>query len=408
MALEKVLVVDDDGLVRKLVCRALSNDYEILTAANGAEGLEKATTENPDFVLLDVEMPGMNGFEVCERLKQNPATQDKPVLFLSSLSGIQQRMLGYEKGAADFLVKPFEASELLAKLRLLGQFKRDREQLNQKARHASATALTAMRGSSELGLAIQFIEATYNVTDFDTIARRFFDVTNQLGLNCALMFRTRGGPSFFSAKGAVSPLEKEVISTLYDAGIRFNDFGHRTQINYSRVALLIKNMPMDDPQAYGRYKDFLPTMLGSTDAKVKALNTEMALVEQTRNLTQSFNVVRETLVQVGQNLQSSQSEVLNLLETTIQGLDQRIPTLGLDEDQEKYLINTLDGALLSSQRIIDGGESARAAFQTVCRLLEHLADRQKKLLHEVVQEDKAPHPGGAPADREISSDVELF
>lgn len=411
MGAEKVLVVDDDKMVRNIICRALSDTYETITAENGLEGIDKVHSENPDFILLDVEMPGMNGYEVCDQLKQNPDTQNKPVLFLSSHSSLRDRMLGYEAGATDFIVKPFETEELLAKLRLLGQFKRDREALDQRAQSASATAFMAMRGSSELGLAIQFIEATYNAANFDTIARRFFDVTNQLGLNCALMFQTRSGRLFFSAKSTVSPLEKEVIETLYDAGNRFNDFGCRTQINYSRVALLVKNMPLEDQEAYGRYKDFLPTMLGSTDAKIKALDTELALIEQTRNLTHSFGVVRETLVQVGNNLQSTQGEVLTLLRDTIEKLDARIPTLGLEDDQEKYLITTLDGALQSTHGIIESGESARSAFQTVCRLLEHLSERQQNLLKEVTEQpavSDSTHAGGASEDDEITGDVELF
>lgn len=409
MSAGKVLVVDDDRVVRNIICRALSEQYETITAEDGVDGIEKVESENPDFVLLDVEMPGMNGYEVCDKLKHNPSTHDTPVLFLSSHSSLRERMLGYEAGAADYIVKPFEPQELVAKLNLLAQLKRDREELSKRAKSASDTAFMAMRGSSELGLAIQFIEATYNAVDFQTIAQRFFDVTNQIGLKCTLMFRTRAGKEFFNPKGDISPLEKEVIDTLYDCGKRFNDFGCRTQINYSRVALLVKNMPLDNQEAYGRYKDFLPTMLGSTDAKIKALDTEMALVEQTRNLTQSFKVVRDTLVQVGENLQSTQEDVMLLLRATIEGLDARIPTLGLEDDQEKYLINTLDGALQSTRGIIESGESARSAFHTVCRLLEHLSDRQQNLLSEVThQKNPLPHHCGATESSEITGDVELF
>lgn len=410
MGLEKVLVVDDDKLVRNIVCRALSAEFEMLTAANGDEGIAKVQSEQPDFVLLDVEMPGMNGYEVCDKLKQQYGCRDTPILFLSSHSGLRERMLGYEAGASDFIVKPFEAEVLLAELRLLSNFRREREQLNKRAQTASDTAFMAMRGSSELGMAIQFIEATYNCTDFDTIAQRFFDVTQQLSLSCALLFQTRSGKLFFSSKGNLSPLEREVITTLHENGKRFNDFGCRTQINYPRVALLVKNMPLENREAYGRYKDFLPTMLGSTDAKIKSLDTEMALVDQTRNLMQSFNVVRDTLVHVGENLQGTQKEVLQLLRATIDELETRIPTLGLEDDQEKYLINTLDGALQSTHGIIESGESARSAFQTVCRLLEHLSERQQKLLASVTETNSinTPHHGGASDNSAISSDVELF
>ena len=65
----KVLVVDDDRTVRNVICRALSEEYETVTAENGLDGIEKVQSENPDFVLLDVEMPGLNGYEVCDRLK---------------------------------------------------------------------------------------------------------------------------------------------------------------------------------------------------------------------------------------------------------------------------------------------------------------------------------------------------
>ena len=407
---EKVLVIDDDKLVRNIVCRALSDIFQTVTAENGEEGIQKASLEKPDFILLDVEMPGMNGYEVCDQLRQEPSFPNIPIIFLSSRGGLRERMQGYEVGATDYLVKPFESEELVAKLKMLGQLRREKEVLSNKAASASETALLAMRGSSEMGLAIQFIEATYLSGDFSTISHRFFDVTSQLGLNCTLMFNTRSERLFFTPSGNISPLEKEVIDTLYTSGKRFNDFGCRTQINYSRVALLIKNMPLNNPEAYGRLKDFLPTMLGSTDSKIKALDTEKALEDQTRNLNQSFNVVRDTLIKVGENLQNTQGEVMRLLRSTLDQLESRIPTLGLEEDQEKYFIGTLDDALQSTHTIIESGESASLAFQNVCRLLDHLSERQQVLLQQIT-EDEGPssqHLGGASEDAEISGDVELF
>ncbi|MDY6920207.1 MAG: response regulator [Pseudomonadota bacterium] len=408
MEADKVLIVDDDPVVRNLVSRALADQYQVVEAADGREGLAQAASEQPDFVLLDVEMPGMNGYEVCDCLKQDAATRDMPVLFLSSRGSVRERMLGYEAGATDYIVKPFEAPELLATLSLLGHFIRQREALNQQAENASQTAFMAMRGSSELGMAIQFIESTYNLQDFASIAQRFFAVTGQLGLRCTLMFQTRQGRNFYSPRQTLSPLEKEVMETLFDRGQRFNDFGCRTQINYPRVALLVKNMPLDNQEAYGRYKDFLPTMLGTTDAKIHSLDTEQALLEQTRDLTESFRVVRDTLVQVGQNLQSTQGEVINLMQATIGELDGRIPTLGLEDDQEKYLINTLDTALESSYGIVKSGEDARNAFNSVCRLLDHLAERQHKLVEAASNREETPQHYSQDEDDQITGDVELF
>ncbi len=405
----KVLVVDDDRLVRNVVSRFLGVQFEVETAVDGEEGLEKAHNFKPDFILLDVEMPGINGFEVCDRLKQDPASKEIPVLIISGRTQLRERMQGYEAGAADFITKPFEPEVLLAKLNVLTQYKRDRNLLSAKVDMASKTAFAAMRGSSELGLAIQFIEATYGAKSFDGIAKKFFNVTAQLSLNCCLMFLTKQGKLYFSSQGSTSPLEKEVITTIYESGKRFCDFGSRTQINYPRVALLVKNMPLDDQLAYGRYKDFLPTMLGSTDANIKALDTENALLEQTRNLAQSFDLVKTTLQEVGANLQMTQQEVLQLLRNTTNEMERKIPTLGLEDDQERYLINTLDAAIHDSHHIIESGESAAAAFSHVCRLLDHLAHKQQQMTTEITTVNENPKlAGGASFESDLTSDIELF
>lgn len=403
---KSVLVVDDDRMVRKLIARILGDDYNVLLAEDGTEGLQKAVDDSPDFILLDVEMPGLNGYEVCDQIKHNEATADIPVLFLSSHTGLRERMLGYEMGAADFLTKPFEADELKAKLGILSEYVTSREELGEKAKVASETAFTAMRGSSELGLAIQFIGLSYNAKSLDKLAEKFLSVTSSLGLNCTLLFRTEAGNQFHSSKGSHSPLEEEVMEKLLFSGNRFNDFGCRTQINYHRVALLVKNMPLEDAATYGRFKDFLPTMMAVTDEKIKALETEAALAKQTQHLVSSFEAVRTTLSQVGTDLQETQHRVLGLLRSTIDELDTRIPTLGLEDDQEKYLINTLDRAINSTHGIIDSGENASASFTTVIKLLDHLAERQQKLLEVSSYDTEAPAQEFD--DSAATGDVELF
>ena len=111
----KVLIIDDDIVVRKSLAKSLSIHYQILSAVNGEQGIEMVAQEQPDIVLLDVEMPGMNGYEVCDKLKHNSSTQDIPVIFLSSRSNLRERMLGYEMGGTDYIVKPCDTEELLAR-----------------------------------------------------------------------------------------------------------------------------------------------------------------------------------------------------------------------------------------------------------------------------------------------------
>jgi adenylate cyclase len=119
----KILVVDDAAQnVRLLEAVLTSNGYAVASASSGPEALERATIELPDLVLLDIQMPGMNGYEVCRRLREDPATRFLPVVMVTS-SDTEVRVHAIEAGADDFITKPFNQQELLARVRSLVRIK---------------------------------------------------------------------------------------------------------------------------------------------------------------------------------------------------------------------------------------------------------------------------------------------
>ena len=120
----RVLVVDDILPNVKLLEAKLSCEYyEVITATSGIEALEKVENENPDIVLLDIMMPGMDGFEVCERIKANPEKSHIPVVMVTALTDIQDKVRGLEAGADDFLSKPINDIALMARVRSLARLK---------------------------------------------------------------------------------------------------------------------------------------------------------------------------------------------------------------------------------------------------------------------------------------------
>jgi class 3 adenylate cyclase/CheY-like chemotaxis protein len=131
----KVLVVDDIASNVKLLADMLAfNGYQVVTASGGKEGLARVETEKPDIVLLDVMMPDLDGYAVCKEIRANPDTAMLPVVLVTVLDPHQERIKGLEAGADDFLSKPINKPELLARVRSLVRIKAYHDQVQAQAR----------------------------------------------------------------------------------------------------------------------------------------------------------------------------------------------------------------------------------------------------------------------------------
>ena len=116
----RILVVDDTASNRLILRAKLASAYyEVLLAENGAQALEMARREQPDIILLDVMMPGMNGHDVCKQLKQDSELAHIPVVMVTGANSTEEKLKGLEAGADDFLTKPIDFTELKAKLKPL-------------------------------------------------------------------------------------------------------------------------------------------------------------------------------------------------------------------------------------------------------------------------------------------------
>lgn len=114
----KILLVEDDAEVRELILTALSlGGYEALFTANGLEAVEMVKTQKPDLIILDLMLPDLDGIEVCKRVKADEATKSIPIVIITARVGVSNVVKGLEGGAIDYVTKPFDVMELMARLR---------------------------------------------------------------------------------------------------------------------------------------------------------------------------------------------------------------------------------------------------------------------------------------------------
>jgi len=177
----RVLVVDDEEQNRSLLRDPLeARGYTVTEAENGSEALDKAVRNCPDVILLDLMMPGMDGFEVCRRLKKQDATAPIPILMVTALSDRKERLMGIQAGANDFLNKPVDIQDVILRVcnavytkQLFDQLQAEREKSERLLRNMLPLAIAERMKKGEMDIADTYPEVTVLLADlvgFTTLA----------------------------------------------------------------------------------------------------------------------------------------------------------------------------------------------------------------------------------------------
>ena len=327
-----ILIVDDDPAIVAVSKTCLeAAGYQTEEAENGQQALDFISAKQGGFdaILLDVNMPVMDGYQLCEKIRENPDTEDIPVIFVSGLTTLEEKLKGYKAGADDYIAKPIPLDEIAVKVKTLIEARVKRKELKTQLAESFGTAMQAMNYSSGLGQILEFYKKGLNSDHFETLSQYLFEVTQAQGLHSSLQIITPNGVINFGDNGLVAPLEANVIELARNKG-RFFDFSKRTIINYEDFSLLIKNMPVDEPERYGILKDLLATLCDAVEVAVKRLLNNQ-IEEKRRKIMASVQSIMDEVNSTFQDIQyNSESNIRDMLDE----LDDTLLQLGLTEDQE--------------------------------------------------------------------------
>ena len=206
----RILVVDDiPANVKLLEARLLAEYYEVLTAADGMTALSICDKTSVDLILLDIMMPGIDGFEVCERLKANPRTAHIPVVMVTALDQPSDRVRGLKAGADDFLTKPVNDMQLMARVKSLVRFKTLSDELRLRAETARSIGASELLSSHENGVGepgfVLLVEPRANARE--RITRTLSDIAEVTAIS---------DPQAALFEAAEKPYELVIISSLQE------------------------------------------------------------------------------------------------------------------------------------------------------------------------------------------------
>ncbi len=370
----RILIVDDSPEDIHFLMENLKDDYAVVVATSGEKALEMmAKQPAPDVILMDVMMSGMDGYETCRRIKSDPHTKDADVIFVSAHDSIDEKLAGYEAGGSDYVIKPFLPSELVQKVQMSISNRQLQHALEKEKAFAMDTAMTAMTSAGELGVVLEFLRHSFTITNIADLAQQVVEAMSRYSLQSSVQIRSTIGLININNSGPASPLEQELLTRLSNQG-RIMAHGARLILNFGDVSLLIKNMPLDDPDKCGRIRDNVAILAEGIESKLKALEVEQRNIESKNRLQQLVFDSNSALQEIEKIQQRQKEKNMQIMDTVMQQMEASFLSLGLTEEQEVNLHDIVQSGVDRSLNNFEAGIEIDRRLQKIIQNLQSMAD----------------------------------
>ncbi|SCK18406.1 two-component system response regulator [Vogesella sp. LIG4] len=354
-----LLVVDDDRFMQDFIADSLGGLYAVRCAGSGAEALELARQQPPALMLVDVQMPDMDGYALCREVKDDWDISDTPVLFLSALDGIEDRLRGFEVGGEDFVTKPVNPRILQAKVARVLALQQERHQLKSQAQYATTTAMTAMTSMSETGLLLEVMKRFNQCGEARELAQALQESLALFGVDGPVELLLADGDNIaLNSRGPASELEISVLQHMA-AMDRITQYKSRLSISYPHARLVVVNLPLDDPDRCGRLRDHLAMLLEAAEARLAAISSARLASSRGDAISGTIETLTQVLSDIDHKQRQGRADALTVLNGVLMRLEQSLVGLALTERQEEALLALVREGLED----VYGSQQAEAGYQ---------------------------------------------
>ncbi|HRH76096.1 MAG TPA: DNA-binding response regulator [Cellvibrionaceae bacterium] len=308
--------------------------------------------------------------QYCQELATRLSPKALPLLVLTNGVSPEEKLKAFEVGCDDLIdINVATVDEINARITKSIFHRIANEQLQKRLELATETARNAMVDNSDLGANIQFLLAVNDCDNLDQVGQQFFSTIERYGLRCSLQMRSTLGIKDMEAHGMAKDLESQLLFQLKDSS-RYIDFGVRTIVNYGRVSLLIKNMPLDDPEKYGAIKDNTFSLLQGLNARILALEDRCGLLEEKESLLKISQDVNSVMSSIKLSYQAVMRQILTEVENAVELIEHRLPHLALNEMDESFMFSVTDQLVKETNEVFNNGLKVDEIFERLEQALQ--------------------------------------
>lgn len=359
----QVLIVDDDRLARFTHRAMLARRFDVSTASSGEEALEICRTQPPDLILLDIEMPGINGIETCRLLRELASV---PVIFVTSNDSLDLHIDAYEAGGNDIVAKPVRFDVLLRKATLAIRQHREQIQLAHDKQALQHIAMSFLATASDSGTLLNFMRDSVGCRSYRHLVRKLLDCVSSLGVQGMVCLRHGGETTTMTPQGEATSLELSILDMAVDMG-RIFQFKQRLVVNYPHVSIMIADMPDEAAEAdrAGKIRDNVTILAETAEGLCDIVTMRIESMRRAEQMQLALSGGVAAVEELRRKYLLMLADTRLLLQDMLDKMNKSFAWLGATQDEEARISTELDASVQAILTLLSEGSDFEMEFGKV-------------------------------------------
>jgi len=357
----KILVVDDDAMIREFYKIFLSPAYEIQVVETGEAALDACKSFNPNLILLDVDMPGMNGYDTCRKLREYTTA---PIVFATAHQTMEEHLKAFDAGGDDILTKPLVPEILLRKVALAIKHRHTQETLVEEKTSLQSQAKDFLTSIVDNKVLLSFIRNCLNSRSFEDLAQHIVNTMRDYSVEGSTMIRHGGNNTFMTTHGEATALEMAILEKSTTMGQVFQ-FKRNLVVNHDKISIIVANMPEEKNESNARIRDNMAILADTAETFCDNVDMRKVSMERAESMQIALFETSKTIENIRDKQTRLLMDVRMLLEDLTNKVEGSYSELGTTNQQERTISGAMNESVQQILEVLAEGSKINEQFTSV-------------------------------------------